>query len=142
MSGQHSIKRNHRSHSAKARRRRVIGLSTSTGAFLAFGMTPLATAPAAHADVLDVILDPIINSLAGVAGLPAGDLSGLAHQLRSRVHRCRHGAAHPGCGQRGGGSGGIGGTDRRCIPERLLAADAHGVGGLDQQARPVRRLTI
>ena len=51
MAGRHSSKRNQRSRNAKARRRgRVLGAGTTAGAFLAFGMTPLATAPAAHAD--------------------------------------------------------------------------------------------
>ena len=64
MAGQRkNNKRNHRSRNAKARRRQVLGAGTTAGAFLAFGMTPLATAPAAHADVFDVIIDPIINSM-------------------------------------------------------------------------------
>ena len=65
MAGQHNNKRNQRSRNAKARRRRVLGAGTTAGAFLAFGMTPLATAPAAHADVFDVIIDPVINSILG-----------------------------------------------------------------------------
>ena len=43
----------------------VLGLGVTAGAFFAFGMTPLVTAPAANADEFDVILDPIINSLSG-----------------------------------------------------------------------------
>ena len=43
----------------------MLGAGTTAGAFLAFGMTPLATSPAAHADVFDVIIDPIINSILG-----------------------------------------------------------------------------
>jgi hypothetical protein len=39
---QHTSRRNRRSRNPKARRRRVVGLSTSAGAFLAFGLTPLA----------------------------------------------------------------------------------------------------
>ena len=31
-------------------RARVVGAGTAAGAFLAFGMTPLATTPSAHAD--------------------------------------------------------------------------------------------
>ncbi|MDT5086087.1 MAG: hypothetical protein QOJ61_3130, partial [Mycobacterium sp.] len=63
MAGQHKNKRNQRSRNAKARRRRMLGAGTTAGAFLAFGMTPLASAPAAHADEFDVIIDPIINSI-------------------------------------------------------------------------------
>ena len=61
MASQHS-KRNRRSAKAKARRR-AIGLGGGAGAFLAFGLSPLASAPAAHADGLDAIIDPIINSV-------------------------------------------------------------------------------
>jgi hypothetical protein len=55
-------------HRKKGRQRRnlAIGSGGAAGAFLAFGLAPLAAAPPAHADVLDTILDPIINSLAGI----------------------------------------------------------------------------
>ncbi len=66
MTGRNSGKRNQRSRNAKARRnRRVLGAGTTAGAFLAFGLAPLATSPAAHADEFDVIIDPIINSILG-----------------------------------------------------------------------------
>ena len=65
MAGRHNNKRNQRSRKAKANRRRMLGAGTTAGAFLAFGMTPLAAAPAAHADEFDVIIDPIINSILG-----------------------------------------------------------------------------
>src|SRR3984893_2211698 len=65
MAGRKSSKRNPRSRIATARRRRVLGAGTTAGAVLAFGMTPLAAAPAAHADEFDVIIDPIINSILG-----------------------------------------------------------------------------
>src|ERR1700747_2804144 len=72
-------KRNRGSRNGKVRcRRPVVGLSTSASAFLTFGLMPLATAPAAQADQLDVILDPIINSLASIDPTLATDLSGLA----------------------------------------------------------------
>ena len=48
----------------------ALGLGASAGAFYAFGMTPLMTAPPANADEFEVILDPIINSLARVDLLP------------------------------------------------------------------------
>src|SRR5271155_4464229 len=64
MAGRGAAKRNQRSSKAKARRRRrAVGLGGSAGAFLAFGLGPMATAPPAHADGLDVIIDPIINSV-------------------------------------------------------------------------------
>src|SRR5271169_3166377 len=64
---QRSSKRNRRSHEDTARRRRrVVGLGAAAGAFLAAATTPLANAPAAHADGFDLILEPIINSIAGL----------------------------------------------------------------------------
>jgi endoglycosylceramidase len=47
-------------------RRRVLGVGLSAGAFLAFGLAPLATAPAANADEFDAILDPVLSSLSSV----------------------------------------------------------------------------
>ena len=78
MAGRHS-KRNHRSRNAKARRRRVAGFGTGAGAVLAFGMAPFSSAPAAHADIEDVIVDPIISALSGaVDPLTAVDPSAAA----------------------------------------------------------------
>jgi hypothetical protein len=65
-----------RPRNAKALRRAVVGLIASVGAFLAFGMSPLATAPPAHADILDSIIDPVINSLAGVDPTLGADMTG------------------------------------------------------------------
>ena len=65
MAGKHSGKKNRQSGKGKARRR-ALGLGGSAGAFLAFGLTPLAglaSAPPAHADGLDAIIDPILNSI-------------------------------------------------------------------------------
>ena len=67
MAGQHNNKRNQRSRKAKARRRGVVGFSTSAGAFLAFGLGPLAGAPSAKADVFDDILDLVVGSAASSA---------------------------------------------------------------------------
>ena len=58
-----------RSRGLKARRRsRVIGLGAGASAFLALGLSPLAAAPAAHADEfgIDSILDPIITAMTNV----------------------------------------------------------------------------
>jgi hypothetical protein len=38
-------------------RRQVVALGASAGAFLAFGLTPLAGTPAAHADFEDLLVD-------------------------------------------------------------------------------------
>src|ERR1700744_848932 len=82
MSGRHSSKRNQRSIRAKAsRRRRAVGLGSSAGALLAFGLGPLAAAPAANADELDAILDPIINSLASIDPTLAADATSLLSTL-------------------------------------------------------------
>jgi endoglycosylceramidase len=56
----------------------VVGLGASAGAFFAFGMAPLITAPAANADEFEVILDPIINSLSAIDPTLGADLGALA----------------------------------------------------------------
>src|SRR3984885_857895 len=67
MAGHRNTKRNRRSRSAKARRR-VVGLSSGVGTFLALGMTHLAAAPTVKADEFDAILEPIINSITSSLG--------------------------------------------------------------------------
>ena len=75
---QRSSKRNRRSRNEKARRhRRAVGLVTAAGAFLGAAMTPLATAPVAHADEFDLVIDPIINSIAGSLASLVDPLAGL-----------------------------------------------------------------
>jgi endoglycosylceramidase len=70
--GQHQVRQ------ARIRRGgRVVGASTAAGAFLAFAMTPLAPAPAANADELELILDPILNSLSSIAPALATDLTSM-----------------------------------------------------------------
>ena len=66
-------------HRKKGSRRRnlAIGGGSAVGAFLAFGMTPLAAAPPAHADIEDLIFEPIINSLAGIDPTLGVDLTSL-----------------------------------------------------------------
>src|SRR6202000_185041 len=79
------------SQRALYRWRRVIGWGSSAGAALTFTVGPLAAVPAAHADGLDVIFDPIINavdhaatgadalaSLSPAASLDLGGLGGSA----------------------------------------------------------------
>ena len=63
MARHRGSKRNRQARNAGARGRRAIGLGGSAGAFLAFGLSPLANVPMANADGLDVIIDPIINSI-------------------------------------------------------------------------------
>ena len=73
-----SSKRNRRSRNEKARpRRRAVGLVAAAGAFLGAAMTPLATAPAAHADEFDMVIEPIINSIAGSLASLVEQLGGL-----------------------------------------------------------------
>jgi len=79
MAGRHSSKR--KSAVAKrnaGRRRRVLGAGSTAGAFLAFGLSPLAAAPAAKADILDAIRDPLINSLGSIDPTLGADLSSVA----------------------------------------------------------------
>ena len=63
----------------------MVVLGTGAGAVLAFGMGPLAGAPAANADVLDTILDPIINSLSSVDPALAVDATGWVAGLDSAL---------------------------------------------------------
>ena len=75
------------SHRTAVRWRRVIGWGSSAGAALTFTIGPLAAIPAAHADGLDVIVDPIINAvdhavtgvdvLASLDSAASADLGGL-----------------------------------------------------------------
>jgi endoglycosylceramidase len=73
------MERKHPSRNAKARRR-VVGLSAGVGAFLAFGLTAV-TAPAANADELELVLDPVLdslsNSLSDIDPTLGADLSAL-----------------------------------------------------------------
>src|SRR5277367_3715041 len=75
MARQLCPKRNRRSRNAKVLRRAVVGLVASAGAFLAFGMTPLAMTPSAHADEFDLIIDPIINSISSIDPTLGTDLT-------------------------------------------------------------------
>lgn len=50
-------------------RRRVIGGGSVAGAVLAFGMSPWAAAPAANADIEDLIIEPVINSVGSFGSL-------------------------------------------------------------------------
>ena len=73
-------KRNRRSRNAKALRHVVVGSIASAGAFLPFGITPLA-----HADELDVIIEPLINSLASVDPTLGADMTGWLANLDSAL---------------------------------------------------------
>src|SRR6202012_2222576 len=59
-------------------RLRVFGLGLTAGAFFAFGLAPLVTAPPANADEVDVIVDPIISALSGIDPTLGADLGALA----------------------------------------------------------------
>src|SRR5581483_1077542 len=64
MAHYRSTTQNHQVRKAKAPRRRVVGLSACAGAVLAFGLTPLATAPRAQADFEDAIVQPLVEAIA------------------------------------------------------------------------------
>src|SRR5271156_1273646 len=67
MAGHRDTRRNRRSRSAKARRR-VVGLSSGVGAFLALSMTQLAAAPTVKADEFDVVIDQVLNAITASLG--------------------------------------------------------------------------
>jgi hypothetical protein len=61
----------HNPHSRKAmihRRQRAVGLTGAISAFLALGLGPLANPPEAKADVFDVVIDQVLNAIAGSLG--------------------------------------------------------------------------
>src|SRR5271163_2963201 len=78
-------KRNRRPRNAKALRRAVVRLIASAGAFLAFGITPLAMTPSAHADEFDVIIDPIINAISSIDPTLGTDLTAALANLDSAL---------------------------------------------------------
>jgi endoglycosylceramidase len=65
----------------RVRALRVVGAGTAAGVFLAFGMTSLAPAPVANADGLELILDPILNSLSSVDPALATDLTSMVDSV-------------------------------------------------------------
>src|ERR1700744_5310207 len=67
--------RNRRRRNTKGLRRAVSGLIASAGAFVAFGMTPLAMTPSAHADEFELIVDPIVNSISSIDPTLGTDLT-------------------------------------------------------------------
>lgn len=60
-------------HCKAGRRNRAVGAAGTVAAFLALGMTPLATAPSAHADELDWVVDLLTFFDPSVFG-PAADV--------------------------------------------------------------------
>ena len=77
----------------------MIGWGSSAGAALTFTIGPLAAIPAAHADGLDVIVDPIINAvdhamtgvdaLASLSSAASLDLGGLGGSASINGWRCQ-----------------------------------------------------
>jgi hypothetical protein len=62
-----------RSHTGTAKR--WVGFGAGVGAFVALGMAPLTTAPPAHADLEDLILQPLLDDL-GLGNVFDPDFSG------------------------------------------------------------------
>src|SRR3984957_13292943 len=75
MSRHTRSKRNRQSRRAQMGRSQLGGLGAGAGAVVAFGLGPWGVAPPARADVLDVIIDPVINSLSSVDPMLGADLS-------------------------------------------------------------------
>ena len=86
---QRSSMRNRGSRNAKGRwRGRVAGLVGAAGAFVAFGLSPLAAVPSAHADpltdLIDVLIEPAIAASSGISPaefLDPGVLAGALSEL-------------------------------------------------------------
>ena len=83
MSRHSSSRRSRHTKSGHRRRNRAIGTGSAIGAFLAFGMTPLASAPQAHADEIELILDPIISALSGIDPTLGADVATFGADLSS-----------------------------------------------------------
>ncbi len=82
----HSSKRIRQSRNAKARRGRLLaGAGGTAAAFLAFGMSPLGSAPPARADGLDLLIEPIIGALSSVDPTLGVDLTGWLTNLDSAL---------------------------------------------------------
>ncbi|MBS9534046.1 hypothetical protein KIH27_10665, partial [Mycobacterium sp. M1] len=78
MGGQHRANGNRQSADAKVRgARRVAGATTAVGAFLAFGLAPLTSAPAAHADgEFDWLTEMLEPATTSVSTNDLGEFSG------------------------------------------------------------------
>ena len=76
MTRQHE-QNNRRSATRAARRRRAWAAGTSAGALMAFGAGAWTTIPNAHADDIDLMLEPIVSTLAGSTGALADPLTTL-----------------------------------------------------------------
>ncbi|WP_264002290.1 hypothetical protein, partial [Mycolicibacter arupensis] len=64
----HTTRRGGLTGAVSRRRSRAAGAATAVGAFLAFGLGPLASAPAAQADEFDFVVDLLGEDLAGAFG--------------------------------------------------------------------------
>jgi hypothetical protein len=108
MDRHRGTKRNRQSRNVLRHRRRMAGLGAATGMFVAAAVTPLATAPAAGAD----LVNPVVNTVSGPALFdpPGGDGGG-----------GQGGAGGHGGHGGNGGSGGAGGAPG--------AGGAGGAGG-------------
>ncbi|MGC2652191.1 MAG: hypothetical protein WA317_01015, partial [Mycobacterium sp.] len=81
MARQHRSGKRRQSVSIRRRRGYLVGSGAAVSAFLALGVTPLADAPAAHADLFDLVIAPLVDSLGSAASasvavpdLPLGGL--------------------------------------------------------------------
>ena len=82
MSARRSIQVTRHARKARARRRSgVLGIGATASACLAFGLAPLATAPAANADEFDLIVEPILNSLSSIDPALGNDLSAVVESF-------------------------------------------------------------
>lgn len=84
MAGRNSATGNNVSGNGRARRRRVVGMGTAVGGFLAAAAMTTGSAPSAEADIVDLldpIIQPIVTAMTGVIGsvdpAAATDLSSL-----------------------------------------------------------------
>src|ERR1700744_4405422 len=88
MAHRRSKKQSQRSRQQKLRRSvgRMLGFGGATSALITFSLGSVLNAPPARADGLDVILDPIINSLSSVDPSLAVDMTGWLANLDSALN--------------------------------------------------------
>jgi hypothetical protein len=117
MARHRDTKRNRQLRNVLRHRRRMAGLGAATGMFLAAAVTPLATAPAASAD----LVNPVVNTVSGPALFdpPAG--TGGDSTAPTTPGGGQGGAGGHGGHGGNGGSGGAGGAPG--------AGGAGGAGG-------------
>jgi hypothetical protein len=119
MARHRDTKRNRQSRNVLRHRRRIAGLGAATGMFVAAAVAPLATTPAAGAD----LVNPVVNTVSSLAVFDPPTGTGGGDSTDPTTPGMAGGGGQGGAGGHGGngGSGGAGGAPG--------AGGAGGAGG-------------